>query len=395
MNVERLYALTEDLLDDYHETDIANKLHGLVEHLQNQVNTPSEPTYQKNVADTLQEIRQNLKNAPSNDFDEDRKNIMVDLKIESDFGQNLLQEINNIFSENQITPAIALEKIKGIHSRTAEVQKCFAKIKESFEWLEIDQDSLEEGECEISITIPRSYSDNKLDKLGKEMKLLSENVLRPFVEATGKTPDGFSVRGISSSDPTIYLHAVPVVTISIMTAVKLALSIYKDILDIKKHKQELEKLNLKKKVSEVLDEVLDGRIKELSEKHAKNYIEKIQSNKENLEVAGRSRDELQNQIAKSLTKLVKRFDVGFSFNFRGEMHIAKTEKSEEGNAKPVDLSTAEKENNNHIEEIQSVTKTLIYRNNDEPQIPDLLKKIDEESIENDNHNENIKVNENL
>ena len=369
MNVEKLHALADDLLED-EETKAVDLLKELCQHLQYQVNAPQEPSYQKSVSQTLQSLRESLEIAPSNNFHNDWKDMMHSLKIDKFYGQELLTTIDEIFSENQITPSIALEKLNEISDVISNNQMSWDNMVNAFEHFEVGADELQSGKCEISILIPGKYLDNKMEELGKELEQLSKVVLKPFVEASGETPDGFTIRSISSSDPIIYLDAIPTVAFAIMGAVKMALWIYKDVLDIKKKRMELEHMKVGKGVLNSLDKEIKKRIEEGFKKYLEEHPDAIGK-----EISGRTRKELENQLEQSIFKLIKRIDEGISINVRGEEHRVEQEGNEEGEMRK--LSVEEKKENEQIRQIQEAREELIYQNKNGVQLPELLEYIQE------------------
>lgn len=367
MNVEKLHALAENLLKD-EETKAVDLLKTLCQNLHNQVYEPQEPSYQQNISQILLSLRESLKNAPSNNFHNDWKDMMRSLKIDKFYGQELLTTIDEIFSENQITPPIALGKLNEISDVMSNNQLNWDNMVKAFNHFEMGTDELQSGKCEISILIPGKYLDNKMEELGKELEQLSKVVLKPFVEASGETPDGFTIRSISSSDPIIYLDAIPTVAFAIMGAVKMALWIYKDVLDIKKKRVELEYMKVGKEVLNSLDKEINKRIEEGFNKYLEEHSGAIEE-----KTRGRTIEELENQLKQSTFKLIKRIDEGISINVRGEEHRAEQEGDEEGEMRK--LSAEEEKENEQIRQIQKAREELIYQNKDGVQLPELLEYI--------------------
>ena len=378
MNVEKLSALVDDLLEDYEETKIVSLLQKLMKYLQNQIHSAGDLSFQKGVVETLSSIRENLENAPSNNFPKDWENMIDDFKIREHYGKHLLAKINNIFSENEITPMISLARIQMIYKDVDNLQSNLNNMQNSFEYLDIDKDYLEEGECEISIIFPSSYA--KLDKLSKELGRLNKDT-RPFVEVTGERSDGFIIRNISSSDPTFYLLATPAVAYSIMKFVHFALQIYHEILEIKETKKRLENHELEKSLLTSIDDAIEKKIKTLSKKYIEKNLEEMQSLGDTKHPSGRTPNELQNQLSGSIEKLVKRLDEGFSINVRGERYKPKENRNEEGKVELQELPDDKKLKNRLIQKIQDSRELLTYRNTEEPQITGLLNHIEDGSAE--------------
>lgn len=307
--------------------------------------------------------------------------MMHEMELDREYGDALLREINDIFSQNQITPSLALERVNKLHSNLKINEDNLEGIQTAFKNFRLaEQDSLAEGECEISIMLPRSYFENNLEAFGKELKQLSASVLRPFVEVSGETSDRFTIKSISSSEPVLYLEAIPIVAFSIILAVHYAVLICKNLQDIKIRRNELERLQVAKEALTALDEDIESKIKELVDQHVEEYLEKMRkmrtTDNANVNIFGRSNDESLNQVKNSMRKLVTRIDAGFSIKIRGELHRTTTT-DEEGNATEKELTGNQKNDNKLISELRRIEQDKIELNKDGPHLPELLEHDDE------------------
>ena len=383
MNTGKLHMLALALLEDHHETQVTSKLQDLATYLENLVNSPADATPQQGVSETLASIRESLQNAPSKKFDEDWIDMMHEMGLEHKYGDALLEEINNIFSENKITPSLALERINKLHASLTTNETSLTNIQRAFEHFGLaEQDSLTEGECEISIMLPRDYFKNNLEQFGKELKQLSDSVLRPFVEVTGSTSKKFTIKSISSSEPVIYLEAIPIVAVSIILAVHYTVLICKNLQDIKIRRKELENLEVGEKALAALDRDIDSKIEKLVAQHVEEYLKKMREmrGKDNMNInaSGRSDDEARHQVASSMKKLLMRIDAGFSIKIRGKSHQTTTTTDEEGNTTEEKLTDNQKNENKLISEIQRIEHEKIQLNKDGPYFPELLEHDDKE-----------------
>src|ERR1044072_5654419 len=111
MNAERLHAIAKAIRDDLRITSAVNLLEQLSKALQNQVNNPQEPSFQKQVADTLSQLIAKLENASSNTFPPTWKQEIEELTAEFLFGVVLGDRIRKILTRNKIPPAVAVQEI--------------------------------------------------------------------------------------------------------------------------------------------------------------------------------------------------------------------------------------------------------------------------------------------
>src|ERR1051326_5903055 len=107
MNAERLHAIAKAIRDDLRITSAVNLLEQLSKALQNQVNNPQEPSFQKQVADTLSQLIAKLENASSNPSPPPGKQEVEEPKGISLFGCVLRRRTRKILTRTQITPAVA------------------------------------------------------------------------------------------------------------------------------------------------------------------------------------------------------------------------------------------------------------------------------------------------
>src|SRR6266705_4924119 len=137
MNAERLHAIANAIRNDLQTTKAINLLQQLSKALQNQINSPQEPTHQTQVAATLKELTQALETAPSNEFPPTWKQALEELGGADLFGSALASEIRELFSRNQITPAVAQEELDAITKRLESFQESINEIRSGFKKLKI------------------------------------------------------------------------------------------------------------------------------------------------------------------------------------------------------------------------------------------------------------------
>ena len=365
MNTGKLYALAKDLADENEEKSV-HLLAGLLSRLQDVIDNPV-PEHQQMLSASLDSLRECLKDAPSNNFHDDWKNMLEEIGVAEYYGIALLKKVEKIFSENQITPATVLEKTQELQNRVTENKNNFNNIINSFEFFDIDLDILEDGECELSITIPKKIG-GKMDKLGEEIDQLSKVILKPFVEITGESSDGFIVKGVSSSDPTIYVLLTCAVACSILSVIDKSLSVYKKLLEIKAIRLQAKKAEVGDAVIDAFDNDIKNKMTDLVNHAVSEYLAEFPEAQSDGS-RGRSPEEINNQITSSVEKLIRRFDDGFAMSVRGKKYELDVDENgdERGN-----ISKEQKQQNTLIDNMNKTTRKLTYQNKGEPQIPELL-----------------------
>ena len=310
MNAERLHAIANAVRNDLQTTKAIDLLQQLSKALQNQINSAQEPTHQTQVAATLKELTQALETAPSNEFPPTWKQALEELGGADLFGSALASEIREIFSRNQITPAVAQEELDAITKRLESFQESINEIRSGFKKLKIGAEELDPATAELGVLIPRDYVDNELEEFAEELEELHE-IFSVFSEvATGSRP-GFPIRSISSSELSVFLNVSIPVAACLAVAVERIVAFYKQLLEIRRLKNELREQN-------VPDESLSG-----IEEHANTFMEEkigivvdeVLSQFYKNSDDGR-RHELKIELRNSLNRIANRIDNGFNIEVR-------------------------------------------------------------------------------
>jgi hypothetical protein len=310
VNVERLNEIATALRADLSRTDILSQLQQLVSALQNQVNQPGQPLYEQQVSQFYESLRAALAESAINSFSPTWHQVLEELGVADFLGEQLEYRISDIFSRNKITPTIAQQELQQILTKLQELMSSLDQLLAAFRQLQVDSEGLEQGDCEVGILVPRSFVDNRLDKFSDELAELNR-IFGVFAEiSTGSRP-GFEIRTISSSALTIFLNAAPVVGACISVAIERIISLYKQLLEIRKLQGELKKQGMEKKDLKGIED------------HANNLMEKgietlVQDLLKEFHVGqdiGR-KNELSIELKYSLTKVANRVDRGFNIEVR-------------------------------------------------------------------------------
>ena len=311
MNVERLHAIILSIKSEIDSIGIVSHLAQLTAHLQNVVSQPQQPTHQTKVAAAREEINTGLTSAASNDYSPAWRQTVSELGIDDLLGLRLKERIDAIFLQNQITPQVALKKIREIEQSLNSCSEAINQMVAGFKSFGIEAEQLNPGEGEVGILVPRPYLDNRFDELAKELKELN-GILTVMGEISTGEAEYFELKSISTTDPFFVLGATLGVLSTISVAVKPIISAYKEILEVRVlHAQLAEK--------KITSERLKG-ISDHAEEIMGNAIEQIKA--ELLErypgEDGGRKNELANALGPALKKLANRIDRGFNIEVRVE-----------------------------------------------------------------------------
>lgn len=312
MNVERLHRIALDLKSDLKFYKILTLLQNVRDALQNAVNNPAHGPYQTELVSHLGLLYSALENSDYNDYSPSWKEIINEISSETLFGVSLEEKIQAIFSQNTITPAKALEDIIEIHDSIAKFDAALTNILSAFSTLNIEEEDLEPGQCELGYTIPRKYVRNKLSSLKKEINELNF-ILNSISEAVTGEKQEFEVKTISSSDFLLYILIGLNVADVLSKAIERILNHYKQILEIKVLNNQLKEKGIPSNKTKAIETHANSMMEEEIKKIAKEVILEYYTGKDTAR-----KNELENSVIISLNKLANRIDHGFNVEIRVE-----------------------------------------------------------------------------
>ena len=174
-----------------------------------------------------------------------------------------------------------------------------------FRHFDIKIDTVSDGNCEILIIIPRDKVKNNLSLLGQELTVLEKNLL-VFSEIATGSREPVRVKTIASSEFSIFLESAPAIGACIALAVERIIALYKQSLEIKKIKLELEKHKVSDTISTLLDSHINLIVSAAAEKIAAEVMEQHAARLEESR-----KNELLIELRHSLENLAEKIDKGF------------------------------------------------------------------------------------
>lgn len=344
MNAEKLHAIALAIRNDVSKSRVIGQLDALVESLENMVNNQNQPTYQKNFSDARDALRNALIDSQINNFSPAWKQVVSELGGSEYLGYALWFNLEKIFSENTITPQVALDEIKAIRQNVNNFIGSIEKVVDSFDLLKVGSEKLEPGQCEIGILIPRAFVHNKLKEFGEEIDNLNK-ILSVFSElVTGARP-GFEIRAISSCDLSVFLGAATPVCACIAVSIERIVALYKNLLEIKKLRCEMERQGVPDSalqgVGDHAEKVMDDGIIKLVDDLADDFLKNTENGRAN---------EIRIELRYSLKKIAARIDRGFNI----EVRMAEPEKIS------LDELTGTKEGPSNFEVIKKASQNMQF-----------------------------------
>ena len=321
MNAERLNAIVKRLKKEMDGRGLLANMQNLVSGLRAVSQQPGTAN-QQNLAGYRTTIYQSLNDSDVDQFSPAWAQILREIGGDEFFGSNLKHQIETTLAENQMTPAVAADQLETVRQRMEKFQNALNQASIAFDTLRIADETLNPGECEIGILIPREAIHNQLvefaDELG-EIRFL----LNTFSEvATGKVDD-LEIKTISSTGLMIYLGASPIFAACLATALERIVAFYKQLLEIRKIQLEIRKLG-------VPDESTKG-IEDYANTHMAKGIEEVSVEIVNRYYEGDDgrKNELITAVRFSLNGIANRIDNGYNIEVRCEP-LTSDDDSDEG-----------------------------------------------------------------
>jgi hypothetical protein len=312
MNTERLHAITAALQADLTRTSVVSHLNQLISALSNQVSQPNQPQYQQQTSQFYTELLNRLEESDSNTYSPTWQQALEELGASELLGNELAEQIEDIFSRNQITPSVAQQELQALANRLQALSNAIDQLLAGFKSLNVGREDLNPGDCELGVLVPRAFVDNRLDKFAEELEELNR-IFGVFAElSTGSRPS-FEIKTISSTDLSVFLEVGAIVGACVATAVERIIALYKNLLEVRKLQGELVKQGVEKKnlkgledhASSIMDTGIDGLVKELlAEYKSKSDVSR--------------KNELSIELKFALKKVANRIDRGFNIEVRME-----------------------------------------------------------------------------
>lgn len=293
---------------------------------------PSAPDPQQTVSRVRSELSAALAATPSNVFSPAWRHALEELGVDALLGVRLRDTLEDIFNRNQITPSTALEEVQGLSEAVQALETNAQQILDGFEALDIAADHLQPGEFEVGVLIPRGAVQGQLAPLGREFVAL-DRLLQPFEELVTGTRPPFLVRSISASEFGAFVEAAPPVAAFLAVSVERVVALYKQLLEIRKLKSELDSQNVP---AEALAP-LESHANQLMEAGIKTAVEELVAEYATRHDAGRL-NELKIELSLSLNGIANRIDSGYNFEVRvAPLPPAEDDEGEEESDRPTDL----------------------------------------------------------
>lgn len=363
MNTTKLHIIAKALKKEMARVGSVSLVQQAVQALQNQINQPQQPNHQQQLSTHLTNLYKKLEGSPVDDFSPAWRDAMEELHVSEEFGEKLEARVRGIFEQNQITPQTALEEMKKLYEDLSGTESQLTGLVSGLDYFGVGEDELKSDECEVGIVIPRAYVKDNLKAFGTELIELEKSLLVFSELATGKR-EPLEIRQISSTELSVFLDYIPEIGACIAIAVERIVSLYKQLLEIKKLKKELvaqevpeDKLSgIEEHAASIVSPKLDELANELMEKYG-SHLDPARKN------------EVSTEVRHSLNKIANRIDRGFNIELRVSEQAQDDEAEETEDAQAQAAARQQiLDSASSIEYLEQVGEPVLFlpENSDEP-----------------------------
>lgn len=315
MNLGRFHSAIYSIKSEIENDNNFELLAELQTNLQNSI-TQQTPESAKIFKESYSSLISTLEKADSNFTYPTRRKIYLEIGATEHTGIGLLNKIKNAIAENQIAPANALAEIKNITDQAKKFLEKTITLDATFDDMEIEYDELGAGKFEIGFSFPHEVIGTDIESLEKEFHRL-DFALKTLQEISMGEVGQVSIKTISASEWQVFLDSMPALAACTAIAIERIVTLYKNNLEIKLLKQQLDDKKLPKKVTKPLQDYIEQAVKAELRKIGEDLVDEFYKVKDD----GR-KNELKNKASQALQYLAGRMDHGATV----EVHAKAPEK---------------------------------------------------------------------
>ena len=331
MNSQRLLTISTSLADELKTANLLRLMTTLSSQLTDAINGPSEST-QRAVQSTRENLATKLREATSNSMS---PGMRVDLgaltinertPVSELIGTGLLSRVDAAFDSGGYTSVASLDQIKRLVEDLEALHTALEQLNGAAKGLALRSEQLEPGESVVGFTIPREAIDEELDRLQKEVLFFGNMVSLIAEVVDGPSGDPVKIRSLQSSDFAIELATNISIAAGVANAVQYLVRGLKKLNEIRRVKDEMQKLGFEQKFLDEVDQKGEAAIDAEIEEVNANIFQDHKINDE-----GRV-NELKTGISLRLKGLAARLERGYSVEVRTELPAEPSEDEEQKGA---------------------------------------------------------------
>jgi len=347
MNASRLREIVDLLLRLEDEYQIQTRLNEVNSILSNIIGNPQEPTFQIQFSSTVEQLR-----SAAAMIREKLQPTQISLIEEIGGGSFFVVDLSALIDEwvqkNAVTPAVTQHKIHELLVQRQNYIQQITQLRDALKAVGIEATTLNQGEAEIGILLPRALFRNEFEPLIKELGEI-KFILRAFSELAMGSAEPIEVRQISTSDPQFFFQMNPITIALIGGVVTWALDTWKRVEEVRKVRSETRKLSVfsEKEVTDIFDKKIKSTIDEAIEKQTDVLVEQI------VDKTGRTHEQREH-LKSALESILARIERGMTVEIRFLPSVTATETDEKQTAESAAFTR-----------LENITQQLVFPKADE------------------------------
>ena len=304
MNVEKLYKVTDFILEDIKNYGIQKEFDAFMAALQNYASSSTTEQYQTTYVEKRDALFSSLENCDYNNMSFAEKEILAEMGNICPLGIQLADEIKTTLEPNSTLPAQMFKDMGLVKNEFDVYIGNLENLVDSFKALKISKESgLLEGQGEITVLFPRKIINGDLEVFETDVK-----IFRKFFDTIAEISGdkcGYKLNKISSSEFIITLVGICSVVTTIAVSINQLLDIFQKSINIRKTLQEMKEQKAPKDVMESLTKYHKSIIKD-------GIKETVQITMKESKISDKARaNELENQLSLFLEHILPRLDKGY------------------------------------------------------------------------------------
>jgi len=307
MTIEGFYETLKSAVELDVQLRLQASLEAIQDTLNNLVSSPAHPQQQSTLATALKTFTAAAKELGHALTPSEISSIAQAGGAEF-FDPSIADKVKTAVATNAMTPSVARDFVHDLATRRAIYLATMKQTLSGMDNLGISGHQPASGVPNVAFVIPPDMFDNQLASFAKELGFIN-NLIQHFSEALTGEPEPVTLEALSSSLPTVTVAASPKVAEGLATAVSKFLDAWERAEKIRRIRQELIEVGLKKQTFEDLTDQITTTVGDVIE-------ESIQTTLSAYNHDPARRQQLENALRQDTRRLFGQIERGLNIQFR-------------------------------------------------------------------------------
>jgi hypothetical protein len=312
MTVESFYETLKFAVEVDVRLRLQTSLEAIRDTLNSLVTSPAHPQQQSSLASALKTFT-SAAEALDRTLTPSQASSLADAGGAEFFDPRIAEKVKAAVASNAMTPSVARDFVQDLANRRANYLLTVEQTLSGLGSLGVSSQELTPGTVSLAFVIPRELYDNELESFAKELKFIS-HLIEHFGEAVTGEAEPVFLEGPSSSIPTIAVAASAKVTESIATVVSKFLESWEKAEKVRRIRQELFDMGLKKQTFDDLTEQIRATVDEVIEDSIQITLSNYNGDKDPIR-----RQQLESALRQDTRRLFGQIERGLTIQFRARI----------------------------------------------------------------------------